>query len=66
MKDIYLEIVRVLGSGTPAALATIVQVMESSPRGGGQSSLSQRTDLPLALSGEDALRLKYGKVPWIQ
>lgn len=32
MKDIYSEIVRVLSSGTPAALATIIQVMGSSPR----------------------------------
>lgn len=39
MKDIYLEIVRVLSSGTPAALATIVQVMGSSPRGVGAKFL---------------------------
>ncbi|UCG66844.1 MAG: XdhC family protein [Deltaproteobacteria bacterium] len=39
MKDIYSEIVRVLGSGTPAALATIIQVIGSSPRGVGAKFL---------------------------
>ncbi|UCF55951.1 MAG: XdhC family protein, partial [Deltaproteobacteria bacterium] len=39
MEDIYSEIVRVLRSGTPAALATIVQVIGSSPRGLGAKFL---------------------------
>jgi len=39
MKDIYSEIVRVLSSGTPAALATIIQVIGSSPRGVGAKFL---------------------------
>ena len=39
MKDIYSEIVRLLSSGTPSALATIIQVMGSSPRGVGAKFL---------------------------
>ena len=39
MEDIYSEIVRVLSSGAPAALATVVQVMGSSPRGVGAKFL---------------------------
>jgi len=39
MKDIYSEIVRVLSSRTPAALATIVQVTGSSPGGVGSKFL---------------------------
>ncbi len=39
MKDIYSEIIRVLSSGVPAALATITEVMGSSPRGIGAKFL---------------------------
>jgi xanthine dehydrogenase accessory factor len=39
MEDIYSEIVRLLRSGTPASLATIVQVTGSSPRGLGSKYL---------------------------
>jgi xanthine dehydrogenase accessory factor len=39
MMDIFSEIVRLLGSGTPAALATIIQVSGSSPRGLGAKFL---------------------------
>ena len=39
MKDIYAELVRVLDKGTPAALATIIQVIGSSPRGLGAKFL---------------------------
>jgi len=39
MEDIYSEIVRLLRSGTPAALATIIKVTGSSPRGLGSKYL---------------------------
>jgi xanthine dehydrogenase accessory factor len=39
MEDIYSEIVRLLSSGTQAALATIIQVAGSSPRGLGAKYL---------------------------
>ena len=39
MKNIYLEIVRVLNARTPAALATIIKVKGSSPRGLGAKFL---------------------------
>ncbi len=39
MEDIYSEIVRLLDSGTPASLATIIQVSGSSPRGLGSKYL---------------------------
>jgi xanthine dehydrogenase accessory factor len=39
MEDIYSEIVRLLKSGTPASLATIIQVAGSSPRGLGSKYL---------------------------
>jgi len=39
MEDIYSEIPRLLNSGTPAALATIIQVAGSSPRGLGSKYL---------------------------
>jgi xanthine dehydrogenase accessory factor len=39
MEDIYSEVVRLLGSGTPASLATIIQVAGSSPRGLGSKYL---------------------------
>jgi xanthine dehydrogenase accessory factor len=39
MEDIYSEIVRLLSSGTPASLATIIQVAGSSPRGLGSKYL---------------------------
>ena len=39
MEDIYSEIVRLLRSGTPASLATIIQVTGSSPRGLGSKYL---------------------------
>jgi len=39
MEDIYSEIVRVLKSGTPAALATVIETRGSSPRGVGAKFL---------------------------
>ena len=42
MEDIYSEIVELLGSGTPASLATIIQVTGSSPRGLGSKYLVPR------------------------
>jgi xanthine dehydrogenase accessory factor len=39
MKDIYSEIVKVLSRGTPAALATLIEVIGSSPRGVGAKFL---------------------------
>lgn len=39
MKDIYSEIVKMLSSGTQAALATIIEVIGSSPRGVGAKFL---------------------------
>ncbi len=39
MEDIYSEIVELLGSGTPASLATIIRVTGSSPRGLGSKYL---------------------------
>jgi len=39
MEDIYSEIVRLLSSGTPVSLATIIQVAGSSPRGLGSKYL---------------------------
>ena len=58
MEDIYSEIVRLLGSGTPASLATIIQVTGSSPRGLGSKYLVPKASPTLGSVGGGCLEAR--------
>jgi len=58
MKNIYSEIVRVLSSGTPAALATIYEVIGSSPRGVGAKYLVRKDRSAFGSLGGGCLEAK--------
>ncbi len=58
MKDIYSEIVRLLNSKTPAALATIIQVRGSSPRGMGSKYLVPKGGPTIGSVGGGCLEAK--------
>ena len=58
MEDIYSEIVRLLGSGTPASLATIIQVTGSSPRGLGSKYLVAKVGPALGSVGGGCLEAR--------
>lgn len=58
MEDIYSEIVRLLGSGTPASLATIIQVSGSSPRGLGSKYLVPKVGASVGSVGGGCLEAR--------
>ncbi len=58
MEDIYSEIVRLLRSGTPAALATIIRVTGSSPRGLGSKYLVPKSGQAIGSVGGGCLEAR--------